>query len=186
MISRRNFFSAALGLTVTVVAPPLASLSAFDEAAELATLQLTPEIIEFERFVRSNPTIFSWVTHNELRHQYLTISEKMSMKHADIILQNSPMDGYMMSILGEWNVEQNPPQLDKAIASLLANSEKFSMFQHLHIACLLKAADLYRKSGMEVEAQQLYKRVINRIEMSFDRVPTLTPYLTAAQFNLYA
>ncbi|GAB4531043.1 MAG: hypothetical protein OHK0046_51870 [Anaerolineae bacterium] len=129
-----------------------------------------PPIIQaLEQYILDNPDQFSWDVHNELRHLYLAIDEKMSRKHADIILSQSFMDGYVLSTLNDWHIEHGNPH--DGIETLLKNADEYAYYAHLHAACLLRAGLEYRNYAMQTEASALFHRVVTGL------VPRSAPVL---------
>ena len=68
---------------------------------DLSTEQLDAiqKIRFLEAQLKKQKGVFSWFLHNELRHYWRTFSETNSMKYANVILEHSIMDPYIMNTL---------------------------------------------------------------------------------------
>jgi hypothetical protein len=66
--------------------------------------EIVQRIAELEQWILDNPGVFDWNVHNELRHLYGATNPRKSMEHADIILQHSVMDEYILNILSGWQI----------------------------------------------------------------------------------
>jgi hypothetical protein len=185
MINRRKFCLSLMTFPAVLAMPSLA-IPGNTAIAEAEALPITDKIRELENFVSSHPNEFSWWAHNELRHEYLPISERMSRKYADILLANSVMDEYILNTLSDWHLTdwETPPNPGRAVAILLDNAECYGNFAHLKAACLLKAGDVYRENHTLTAAYQLYHRVMNVGRLSIIPLPTLKPYHALAQSRI--
>src|SRR5690348_8936466 len=114
MINRRQFLA---NFSLLAVAPWFAVPR---DGVIVQPLQLTPKIKELEASLRLYQG-FSWWHHNELRHEYLPISEKISRQHADAILTHSIMDEYILNTVTDWHLTDwnTPSDPNRAIAILL-------------------------------------------------------------------
>ncbi len=184
MINRRKFIGAFATVPVLLTAPSLA-LGPAKNSGEISALPLTPEILALEAQLRAYPN-FDWGTHNELRHHYLPISERVSRMHADTILAHSIMDGYILNTLSDWHLtnEHGAPDYGTAAAVLLNNVERYGDFVHLSAACLIKAGDVLRQLSGSNAANMLYDRVLSIGQISLASVPTLNPYHFIAHTRL--
>jgi tRNA A-37 threonylcarbamoyl transferase component Bud32 len=97
------------------------------------------QIADLEMKLRDQPARFDWGIHNSLRHLYCFFDERKSCYHVDIILRHSPMDSYMLGILGARGAETEPAE---AASRLLASARKYPEYRFLAAACQLKAAEL--------------------------------------------
>lgn len=103
---------------------------------------------------------FEFSVHNELRHLYaskgssdLNSSDtRKSIQHMEIILENSVMNKYILSVLSS-----HKKDLDHKLNSLLINAEFHKHFELVVAACYLQAALFTqdRKKGLEYVAKVL-------------------------------
>jgi hypothetical protein len=134
---RRQFLGSFATLAI---AAPVTTLPALAAAPAAESLVLSDKILALEAQWRAQPGVFNLYLHNELRHEYLAISERMSRMHADIILRHSTMDNYTLNTLSDWHLTdwwgQREPQ--KAVEVLLSNAERYSEFDFVRAACLTR------------------------------------------------
>lgn len=116
------------------------------------------QIEQLEKYLLDHPGYYNWDMHNELRHLYSVSNPKKSMEHADIILKNSLMDGYILSILSGWQLDKNT---DLAIQNFLAKTQIYSDLPFLKAACLISIGDLYAKTNRSTQAEDYYTQVAN-------------------------
>jgi hypothetical protein len=169
MMNRRQFCTSIAQVSALMIIPviPLPNL---DEAV----LHVSPKIRDLENYLRTHPGEFSWYTHNELRHEYLAYSEKVSRKHADILLANSIMDDYILNTLSDWGVVDG--RIDHAIQTLTDNANHYHYLPHLRAACLIKAGNIYRENGMQPAANLFYEKVANSEAFSLFSPETMKRY----------
>src|SRR5579859_6694433 len=132
MITRRTFFGSFAAVPALLATPSLALASVKDNF-EALSLPITPLIAALEAKVRANPDAFNWATHNELRHQYLSISEAKSRMHSDIILSHNIMDSYILHTLSDWHLDNRHGNADflLGITILLNNADRYGYLFHL-------------------------------------------------------
>ncbi len=184
MISRRQLMTSLAALPMMLVVPAAEGASASLAPEPSAALELTDEIRQIESTIASSPNQFSWWAHNELRHLYLPISERVSRYHADIVLANMPMDDYILNTLSDWHLTHNEGQYspERAIATLLDQVERYPEFVHVGAACLIKVGDVYRMQGLNAQADKLYRHVTS-VDSA---LPTLKVYRSLALNRLIA
>jgi hypothetical protein len=96
----------------------------------------TPQvkIHKYEAYLRHHKGYAGFTVHNELRHLYGSIDIGRSMYHSNVILANEPLNDYIMSVLSEWTLKDNP---DAAIANL---TRVAATYPALHTASSVLAA----------------------------------------------
>ncbi len=120
----------------------------------------------------SETTCFNWDVQNELRHFYSARDPEKSFHHCNVILRNSVMDGYLLSILAEWS---NDPETQ--VKNLLNSAERYPRFAFVSAACALRAAGLTSDAALR---QKLLHRVA---DLSGEG---LAPYVAIARTILKA
>src|SRR5262249_44020676 len=103
--------------------------------------------------------VFDKKVHNELRHLYITSNPpnlRKSMEHSNVILQHSVMDGYILNILSDWQIDKNT---STARANLLRSAQSFPDLRFVAAACFLKIGDLYAVESNLNEAKSSYLKV---------------------------
>jgi hypothetical protein len=162
LINRRKFV-ASLAAIPAAIGLPVSVSAALSKKASEPMLQITDTIRALEDYLDTYPNLFSYGVHNELRHHYLPISEKLSRMHADIILTHRPMDSYMLCTLSNWHLtnSEGPRDPMKAITVLVDTANTYSSFVHLKAACLITAANTYRELNVMDKAYDLYQSVVD-------------------------
>ena len=178
-MDRRNFFFSLASFSALLSSAPSVTRAEAGDGAEPPGV--TDEIRALEEHVRRHPEPFPWAEHNELRHLYGSFSERESMRHADIILAHSLMDGYVLNVLGEWQLEDDP---GAALVNLLTRAERHPSCVHLRAACLMKAGDVCREHGQAADAEELYRSVIGLADADRAAAPGLKRYGMLARFRL--
>ena len=178
-MDRRNFFFSLAGFSALLSQPSPAPQPPGEGAGE--KLERSGQIEALEAHVRDHPEPFPWAQHNELRHLYGAVSETESMRHADIILAHSLMDEYILKILSDWRVEDDP---GIAAVNLMTKVEKHPSLLHLRAACLLKVGDLCKEYGRAPEAERLYRSVAEMAAAGRREAPGLEPYRRLAKVRL--
>ncbi|HXG68067.1 MAG TPA: hypothetical protein VNO70_23425 [Blastocatellia bacterium] len=178
-MKRRTFFFSLASFPALFAQPPVALQASAPKGGE--ALAVSDEIKALEAYVQAHPTPFPWDAHNELRHLYIPISEAKSFEHADIILANSLMDDYMLDILSDWQLGQDP---GRAVIGLLSKAEKYPYLLNLRAACLVKAGDVCREHDIAEEAKTLYQSVVELADAHGQSAPALNQYKWLARFRL--
>jgi hypothetical protein len=179
-VSRRRFCFSLAGLPAMLATPALAAPQTVGHGGTLLTA--IDAINMLEASLRAHPDSFDWTIHNELRHLYAPINEQRSMQHMDTILAHSVMDSYMLDILSEWQLEDDP---DLAIVNLLDKVTQYPSLLHLAAACLIKIGEVSTAAGNSSEAHRMYQHVLTLCEENVHRVPTLRRYELLARYGLH-
>ena len=184
ILTRRKFVATLAAIPAALMLPFRNTVIEAKSAAEPA-LKLTDTILKLEQFLETYPNVFSYGIHNDLRHHYLPVSEKISRMHADIILAHRPMDGYMLDTLSDWHLTnyEGPRDPMKAITVLVDTATNYTSFLHLKSACLIKAAQSYTELNMPEEASKLYQEVTDSI--AHIQADSLNQYVWLAYRNRY-
>lgn len=119
---------------------------------------LRNKIVELRKLQLAHPAEFSWKLHNELRHLYNDLDDAEAARQSDILLHHSPMDGYILSILSDWNLDKDP---HTAIAALLRHARSAPGCTYLKAACWVKVAELYRGLADEAASNFYYHKVLS-------------------------
>ena len=178
-MDRRNFCFSLAGFSALLSRPLPTPRNSVEGANE--KLEISDQIEALEAHIHNHSKPFPWAQHNELRHLYGAVSEAKSMWHADIILAHSLMDEYILSILSEWKLEDDP---GIAAVNLMTKVEKHPSLLHLRAACLMKVGDLCKEYGSASEAERLYRSVAEMAEANLREAPGLKPYRMLAQVRL--
>ncbi|MBI3925325.1 MAG: hypothetical protein HY319_07290 [Armatimonadetes bacterium] len=109
-------------------------------------------IRELEDELRKHPG-YRFEIHNELRHLYSDIDPKRSLHHSDVILEHSPMHGYILDILAGW--EKDPV---RASERLLEWPRTYPEFPFVAAACQLRAGDVLKNSD-PARSRSFYQQV---------------------------
>ncbi|MGH8651206.1 MAG: hypothetical protein ACREUI_00340 [Burkholderiales bacterium] len=135
-------------------------------------------ITQLERALQERTGVFDWNAHNELRHLHITNNPphlRKSMEHSNVILQHSYMDGYILNILSEWQIDKNT---SAARANLRRSARHFPDLRFIAAACFLKIGDLYVFEGNINEAKFSYLKVAE------DKSSDMTRYRVLAEERL--
>lgn len=177
LISRRNFFSVGLA---AFIAPLVDHDTLTLTVVQAATHDLPEEIRAREAQLRAHPDRFSWAVHNELRHLYGDINEHESRRHADIILQHTVMDDYILNTLSDWHfTDHYHYDPDAGVTVLLDTAARYRDLPHLWAACYLRAAQGRMSQGKADIARVLLDRLLR--DMRLHTIPTLEPYRAMAE-----
>lgn len=95
------------------------------------------------------------------------------MEHADLILQHSLIDDYIVHILSEWQLDKDNSQ---ARANLLMKAQSFPGLAFLAAACFLKIGDLYAMDGDAQRARSAYLKVADETAYVMRRYQRLADY----------
>ncbi len=114
------------------------------------------KIQKYSDYIKHHKGYAGFEPHNELRHLLSANDLEKSMRECDIILANEPMNDYILSILSDWTLPNNPTA---AVDKLTAKAEAYPQFPALRAACLLKAAQICAVGDKE-NARRLYDKVI--------------------------
>jgi tetratricopeptide (TPR) repeat protein len=133
------------------------------------------EIARLENFLEKNPDHFNWKVHNELRHLYGGSNKRKAMEHANIILEHSIMDGYMMNILSGWQLDKGP---QKAILNLNIKAKEYSDLEFIRAATLIETGHIHTKLGNIDKAESNYLKVKD------GQSPELASYAVVAEAGL--
>jgi hypothetical protein len=184
MLTRRKF-AATLAVIPAALMLPFRSTVVEAKSVGEPALQLNDTIRKLEQFLETYPNVFSYGIHNDLRHHYLPVSEKISRMHADIILAHRPMDHYILNTLSDWHLTNNEGSRDpmKVITVLVDTATRYSSFLHLKSACLITAAQTYNELNMKEEASKLYREVIDSVSHIY--ADSLNHYVWLAHQNRY-
>src|SRR5512133_1071827 len=106
-MNRRGFLKLLGSLSIFGLTPVRAFLAPMlgeqQESATPEQLDALEKIRHFEALLEQQNGHFSWYLHNELRHYWGAFSEATSLFHANIILEYSIMDAYILNTLSDWH-----------------------------------------------------------------------------------
>jgi len=196
-VERRSFLK-LLGCASILALPSIRSLLSLTKDAQQSTPihledHLTPEqlgflqkIRYFEAQLQQQQGRFSWYLHNELRHYWGAFSEAKSLAHADVILEHSVMDTYIINTLSDWHYAPEEPQYqpDLALESLQHRAESYPEFYYVGAACWLRAGEISDAIGQGNLARGYYQLVIDLNEKAKHRASRLWVYQHMAQTQL--
>lgn len=190
-MDRRNFLKLLGSLSIFSFLPIRSFLSPLTQkmhepltSDQLAALE---KIRDFEAQLEQQNGRFSWYLHNELRHYWGAFSEAKTLEHANIILEHSIMDRYVLHTLSDWHYAADygePCQPDLALASLQRRAKTYPDLQYVSVACWLRAGEISAASGMEATAREFYRQVIRISGKSRQTAPPLSIYQHLAQARL--
>lgn len=193
-MNRRNFLKLLGSLSIFGLPPVRTFLASVEEEKQNT---LTPEQLDalakirhFEALLEQQNGRFSWYLHNELRHYWGAFSEAKSLSHANIILEHSIMDTYILHTLSDWHYapqyEDEVFQPDLALASLQRRAESYPELCYVAAACWLRAGEISTAMGERSLARDYYQRVIALRVKSKSRVSRLSIYQYTAQSQMMA
>ena len=170
-----RFALAFLGFQVIAQTPsyPQDAESLLNEAREkVAGLEAAMEKIAaaVSGQAGAETTCFNWALQNELRHFYAYTHPEKSFYHCDVILRNSVMDGYILSILANWADDR-----ETQVKNLIESADRYPKFAFISAACALRAAKLTPDAALR---QKLLNRVV---DLNGDG---LEPYISIARTML--
>ena len=150
---------------------------------ELDALQ---KIKYFQAQLQQQKERFSWYLHNELRHYWGAFSEEKSLSHANIILEYSIMDAYILNTLSDWYYapDYQPCQPELALASLQRRAENYPDLPYLRVACWLRAGQISYAIGEGNLARRYYQNVFDISEEFGQKASRLWLYQHLAQTQL--
>ena len=133
------------------------------------------EIAALEKKLQDSPNQFDWNVHNSLRHLYSGHDDRKALYHCNIIFENSPSDGYILTVLGTRDAEH---RIEQAVKDLLSWPEKYPEYTFVSAACWLRAAELL--SDEPARCKELLQKIIDLKGDGLDK------YRTAAAAKLEA
>ncbi len=192
-MDRRTFLKFLGSLSVFSLPPVRALLSPLGEEKRDS---LTPEQLDalekiryFEAQLEQQNGRFSWYLHNELRHYWGAFSEAKSLAHADIVLEHSIMDPYILNTLSDWYYApkyDEPFDPELALASLRRRAENYPELPYVGAACWLKAGEISAAIGDRSLARDCYQQVMALSGKSGNYTSRLAIYQHLAQSQLMA
>jgi hypothetical protein len=180
-MDRRRFLQS---VALMAIAAPTAALPSLVAAAPAESFEVSPKILNLEAQLAVTAG-FSWYLHNELRHEYLAYSERVSRAHADAILRHAPMDEYILNTLSDWHFTDWWGKVDaqKGIETLLENAARYTEFPALRAACLLRAGEAYAALGDATRANKLFA-LVSQMGLLNTNAPSLDIYRARARAKM--
>src|SRR5690349_14070465 len=196
-MKRRDFLKVFASMSFLGLSPALPLISPIEnkkqpDAASVENtytreqLDALQKIKYYEDQLQRQNGRFSWHLHNNLRHYWGAFSEKKSLSHANIILENMIMDVYTLNILSNWHFapEYQPVQPRLAIESLQHRAEIYSDLHYVSAACWLRAGEITSAIGDTTLARDHYQRAINVSREFKSQAAQLSVYERIAQLKL--
>ncbi len=174
---------------LAATSPKNEKLTAVTDAVHSFTpeqLDALQKIKYFQAQLQQQKERFSWYLHNELRHYWGAFSEEKSLSHANIILEYSIMDAYILNTLSDWYdaPDYQPCQPELALASLQRRAENYPDLHYVRVACWLRAGQISSAIGNGVLARSCYQDVLDIYEEFGQKASQLWIYQRLAQTHL--